>query len=59
MNNKTWKKITDPKNWPELKSAKWTKNAFCPFMIDTKIKTPEGLAAVCYDKSTKEFFIFC
>lgn len=55
---KTWKKI-NPQEWPEIKSAKWTKNAFCPFVLDTKIETPQGAAAVCYDKSTKEFFIFC
>ena len=59
MNNKTWKKITDPENWPELKSAKWSKNLFAPTVLDTHIKRGADKLAVCFDKLTKEYFIFC
>lgn len=59
MNKKTWKKITDPEKWPELKKAKWSKNIFAPSVLDSNIKRGTNKLPVCFDLLTNEYFIFC
>ena len=59
MNKKTWKKITDPEKWPELKKAKWSKNIFAPTVLDSSIKRGTDKLPVCFDRLTNEYFIFC
>ena len=56
---KTWKKITDPENWPELKKAKWSKNILAPMILDSNVKRGANKFHVCFDRLTNEFFVFC
>ena len=54
----TWRKIQDPENWPELRRVRYSKNAFRPFVLDSHIRRGDDIYPVCYDRQTKEFFIF-